>query len=112
LLDDLADRLRHNGFDVESGDGRAGWPDLAVRRNGGRPVAVLTDARWVPDAKPDEVADLVEDDLAVASHLRRFGWQVVATSSLDLFTDPAAVVASVRTASGVRSAPAWETGTP
>jgi hypothetical protein len=36
---------------------------------------------------------------------------VVATSSLDLFTDPAAVVTAVRTASGVRGAQAWETGT-
>ncbi|GAB2698869.1 DEAD/DEAH box helicase [Thalassiella azotivora] len=129
LLDDLAKRLHDKGLHVEPGDGRAGWPDLAVHLptvevggsgssqassqgpgaasgagTSGEPgsaVAVLTDARWRPRAG-GTVADLVADDLAVAEHLRRFGWRVVPVSSLDLFTDADAVVDAVLAAVGGR----------
>jgi hypothetical protein len=103
MLDDLAKRLHDKGFEIEPGDHRPGWPDLAVRRGEGRPVAVMTDSRWLPGAVTSDVdaaCELVGDDLSVAEHLRRFGWQVVSESSLDLFTDADAVVKAVQEAAG------------
>ncbi|HEX5562513.1 MAG TPA: hypothetical protein VFX52_12800, partial [Nocardioidaceae bacterium] len=103
MLDDLAKRLHDKGFEIEPGDHRPGWPDLAVRRGSSRPVAVMTDSRWLPGAVTrdvDAACQLVDDDLSVAEHLRRFGWQVVSESSLDLFTDADAVVKAVQEAAG------------
>lgn len=101
MLDDLAKRLHDRGFDIEPGDQRRGWPELALRGEGARPVAVMTDSRWLPGAATRDVeaaCELVDDDLSVAEHLRRFGWHVVSESSIDLFTDADAVVKAVQEA--------------
>lgn len=104
LVADFAARLGRCGFDVLPTGGAHGWPDLAVLREGGRPVAVMTDGRWPQPLGDDAVSDfsfeqsqaLVLDDAAVMSHLERFGWETLSLTSLDAFSDEASAIAAVQ----------------
>lgn len=110
LISDFAARLGRCGFDVLPTGGAHGWPDLAVLREGGRPVAVMTDGRWpqpvaesvVSDLSVEQSQSLVLDDVAVMSHLERFGWRTLSLTSLDAFTDEASAIAAVQKLWGQR----------